>query len=491
MSAMLCCQGLSVRGEEKSVNPPLPFGVIPSERQLKYQEMEFYGFIHFGMDTFTDKEWGYGDDSPELFNPTDFDAEKVVQTLKDSGMKGIVLVCKHHDGFCLWPSKFTDYSVKKSPWRNGKGDFVKEMADACHRLGMKFGVYLSPWDRHSKDFGKPEYITYYRDQLSELLSNYGDVFMTWHDGAQGKGDGFYGGARDVKIIDRRTYYDWPETWELVRKLQPGAVIRSDSGPDVRWIGNTFGAAADSCWCTVDLRNGYPGMSNREGNAAGIRSGSQWMPPECDISIRKGWFYHEKDNFTVKSPKALVDLYYRSVGRGADLNLNVPLDKRGMIFEKDADSLAGMHQWLTETFATNLAVGAKVTASNSRGGDKRFGAENLIDENRESYWSTDDGITNSEVTFELKKPETFNVVRLREYLPLGQRVEAFALDQWRTNQWQEFAQSTSIGSQRLIRLSSPITTDRVRLRIVKSPVCPALSEFGLYREPVQQLRTSSN
>ncbi len=462
---------------------PQPYGPVPSDRQLAWHEMEFYGMIHFGLNTYRDKEWGYGDVSPELFNPSEFDAGKVVGTLKEAGMRGVVLVCKHHDGFCLWPSQYTDYSVKRSRWRGGAGDMVKEVSEACRKEGLKFGVYLSPWDRNHQDYGRPEYLTYQRNQLTELLTNYGEVFAAWFDGAQG-GDGYYGGARGVRKVDNRTYYDWPVTWALVRKLQPKAVIFSDAGPDVRWVGNEQGRASDPSWYGMNLADCYPGMPNHRGLGPGVRSGPDWAPPECDVSIRVGWFYDPKEDFWVKPAADLVDIYYRSVGRGACLNLNVPLDKRGLIHEKDAAALRGMGRLLAATFSTNLAHGARVTASNVRGGSHQFGAENLLDNNPNTYWATDDEVKTPEVILEFSKPTTFNVIRLREYLPLGQRVEAFALDAWQQDQWLEFFAGTSIGNQRLVRVQ-PLTVEKMRLRITKAPVCPALSEFSLFAEPLPQ------
>src|SRR6266481_1692609 len=228
------------------VKPPTPYGPVPSARQLRWHELEFYGFIHFTVNTFTDKEWGYGDEEPAVFNPTDFDADQIAQTAADAGMKALILTCKHHDGFCLWPSKYTERSVKNSPWKNGKGDLVKEISDACRRHGLKFGIYLSPWDRNRPEYGQPEYITYFRNQLRELLMGYGPIFEVWFDGANG-GEGFYGGAKEKRMIDRKTYYDWPNTWKIVRELQPETCLWSDGGPDARWVGNEDGMADETCW----------------------------------------------------------------------------------------------------------------------------------------------------------------------------------------------------------------------------------------------------
>jgi len=458
---------------------PAPFGPVPSARQLRWHELEFYGFLHFTVNTFTDKEWGYGDESEAVFNPTDFDAEQIVRTAAEGGMKGLILTCKHHDGFCLWPSQFTEHSVKKSPWKNGQGDVVKEIADACRKHGLKFGVYLSPWDRNHKDYARPEYITYYRNQLRELLTNYGPIFEVWFDGANG-GDGYYGGARENRMIDRKTYYDWPATWQLVRELQPDACIFSDGGPDVRWVGNEDGHAGVTCWASLNRADFAPGQSDMTRLNRGDRPGTDWVPAECDVSIRPGWFYHASENNKVKSPKQLLDLYYASVGRSASLLLNLPPDRRGQIPEGDAHALREFRRLLDATFACDLARDAKATASNTRGTSPRFAAGRAVDGRRDTYWATDDAVTNAELVLTFAAPLTFNVVRLREYLPLGQRVEAFALDQWQNGQWVEFAAGTSIGNCRLVR-GRPITTDRVRLRVLKSPVGPAIAELGLFAE----------
>jgi alpha-L-fucosidase len=463
------------------VPPPQPFGPVPTERQLRWHEMEFYGFLHFTVNTFTDKEWGYGDEDEKVFNPTAFDADQIVSAAKQAGMKGLILTAKHHDGFCLWPSQYTEHSVKNSPWKGGHGDVVKEISAACRRHGLKFGVYLSPWDRNHRDYGRPEYVAYYRNQLRELLTNYGDIFTVWFDGANG-GDGFYGGAREKRQIDNRTYYDWENTWRIVRELMPGAVMFSDGGPDFRWVGNENGVAGDPCWATLNMAGRYPGGSSAHLNS-GERPGTAWLPAECDVSIRPGWFYHASEDARVKTPRQLLDIYYKSVGRGACLNLNLPPDRRGRIHENDIRSLTEFRRILEATFSKNLAKRASLTASNTRGGAKQFAAKNLLDGKRNTYWATDDNVTTPELVLAFAKPITFNIVSLREYLPLGQRVEGFALDQFKEGQWVEFAQGTSVGNFRLVR-GDPLTTDKVRLRITGSPVCPALSEFGLYAEPAQ-------
>ncbi|HXJ93188.1 MAG TPA: alpha-L-fucosidase [Terriglobia bacterium] len=463
---------------------PAPYGALPSGRQLQWQELELCAFLHFSINTFTDREWGYGDENPALFNPTSFDAEAIVTALKAADMKGVILTCKHHDGFCLWPTRTTDHSIRRSPWRRGEGDVVRELSQAARAAGLKFGVYLSPWDRNSALYGKPAYPEMYRTQLRELLTGYGEIFEVWFDGANG-GDGYYGGAREKRVIDRRTYYDWPQNWEIVRSLQPGAVIFSDVGPDVRWVGNEKGDAGETCWATYDPVGedggpAAPGYVRSQDSEAGTRHGSRWMPAECDVSIRPGWFWHAAEDARVKTPEELMKLYDGSVGHGAGLLLNVPPDRRGLLHESDVTSLQSFGQQLRTAFANNLATAARpVTATVRARDDDAFGPRNLIDGDRYTYWSTDDAATTPEVVLEFDRPVRFDLVRLRENIRLGQRVEAFALDHWQDGAWKTFAQNTSIGSCRLIRTSPDVSTNRVRLRITQCPVCPAISEFALY------------
>jgi alpha-L-fucosidase len=470
----------ATRAPGGDVAPPRPHGPVPSARQLAWHELEAYGFIHFGINTFTDKEWGYGDESPSRFAPTDFDADHIVAGLKAGGMKGVVLTAKHHDGFCLWPSRYTEHSVRNSPWKDGQGDVVREISDACQRHGLKFGVYLSPWDRNHPEYGRPGYVTYYRNQLRELLTQYGPIFEVWFDGANG-GDGYYGGARTTRKIDGKTYYGWQTTWEIVRRLQPDACIFSDIGPDVRWVGNESGVAGDPCWATLRPENhslgGTPGaLLNR-----GERPGTHWLPAEVDVSIRPGWFYHARADGSVMTVDRLMRLYFESIGRGCNLILNVPPDRRGRIHEIDAKALADWRTRLDALFEKDLARGAKVVSGHSRGDSVRFAPGNLVDGDRETYWSSDDGEHTPETVLQLPAETDFDVVRIREFLPLGQRIERFAIDAWDGRAWKELATSTSIGPQRV--LAVPRTrTSRIRLRILQAPVCPAISELSLFAGP---------
>ena len=461
-----------------NIPDPLPYGPLPSQRQLAWHALEFYGFLHFTVNTFSDLEWGYGDEPPALFAPTDFDADQIARTAANGGMAGLILTCKHHDGFCLWPSHYTRHSIASSPWRGGQGDVVGEIAAACRRHGLQFGVYLSPWDRNRADYGTPAYVDVYRHQLRELLENYGPVFEVWHDGANG-GDGFYGGARETRTIDKHSYYGWPETWDLVRQLQSEACIFSDAGPDLRWVGNEEGKAGETCWATLNRDDFTPGEADQARLNRGDRPGSHWVPAECDVSIRPGWFYHAAEDGQVKNARELLNLYFASVGRGGSLLLNLPPDRRGQVHPVDAAALATFHRGLENLFAHNLARGASVNAP-ARGDQphSRFGPGNLLDGSRESYWTVDDALLTPVVILNFPKPIRFNVVGLREYLPLGQRVEGFTLDTWQAGQWLPLANGSSIGARRLLRTTETIT-DAVRLRITQAAACPALSEFGLW------------
>ena len=468
---------------------PKPYGVLPTSAQLNWHEMEMYCLIHFGVDTYTDKEWGFGDEDPTIVNPQKFDAAQIVGAAKAGGFKGIVVVAKHHDGLCLWPTKTTDHNISKSAWRGGKGDMIKEYREACDRLGMQMGLYCSPWDRNSPFYGTPEYVQIYRQQLKELYSNYGKLFISWHDGANG-GDGYYGGKNESRKIDRTTYYGWPETWGITRAMQPQATIFGDVGPDVRWVGNEEGHAGETSWATYTPEapdsgqipaNGYV---KSELGVEGTRNGKYWMPAECDVSLRPGWFYHASQNAQVKSPYTLLDLYYKSVGRGANLDLGLSPNRDGLLDPEDVQSLKGFGDLLKQTFAVNLAQGAKLEASNIRGGNARlFGPGLLLDADRYSYWSTDNAVTTPALTLNLKGNKQFNVIRLRENIKLGQRIEAFTVEAFVHGKWQQIAAATSIGANRLIRLPQTVTASRVRLKITKSPVCIALSDFGLYKEPL--------
>lgn len=464
-----------------AVDPPAPHGPIPTEHQLRWHEMEYYVFIHFTVNTFTDKEWGYGDEDPSIFAPSELDPKQWARVAQQAGMKGLILSAKHHDGFCLWPSPGTEHSIKHSPWKNGLGDVVRETADACLEKGLRFGVYLSPWDRNHAEYGRPAYLEYYRKQLKDLLTQYGDLFEVWFDGANG-GTGYYGGAREERRIDRKTYYDWPNTFNLVRVLQPGALMFSDAGPDIRWVGNEQGFAPETCWARIRPEGFFPGIADQKRLGTGDANGTCWRPAEVDVSIRPGWFYHPDQDRQVKSLEHLLDIYYQSVGRGCNLLLNVPPDRRGLFHETDVARLLELGKVLDQTFEIDLALGRPAEASQVRGGgDPRFAADNLTDGDRATYWATDDAITSAEAVIDLGEPVPFNRIRIQEQIQLGQRIESFCIEAHLNGSWEEIARGTTMGARRILR-TPLITAERVRLRIEKSQACPVISTFELYRAP---------
>ena len=395
-------------------------------------------------------------------------------------MTGLILTAKHHDGFCLWPSKYTDYSVKNSKWKNGKGDVVKEFVEACKEYGLKAGIYLSPWDRHSAVYGTPEYITYYRNQLRELLTNYGDIFEVWFDGANG-GTGYYGGKKKKIKINNKTYYDWPNTWKIVRELQPEAVMFSDAGPDLRWVGNENGYADAINWCLLDTVGIYPGMPEYKFLSKGNEYGNKWIPAECDVSIRPGWFYDKKQNKKVKSVEHLLKIYYRSVGRNSCLILNVPPDETGKINKVDVDRLKEFKAALNKEFENNLALNKEVIASSFRGNDARFRASNVTDENYNTYWATDDDVKTGSLTINLGDETEVNRIVLQEYIKLGQRVDSFNIEALVNGKWEQQAYGGTIGYKRILKFPT-VKTTKIRINILKAKACPVINNIELYHAP---------
>jgi len=458
--------------------PPAPCLPVPTESQVAWQQMGTYAFVHFGPNTFNDMEWGYGDADPALFNPARLNCEQWVRTLKGGGMQGVILTCKHHDGFCLWPSKYTDYTIARSPYKNGKGDIVRELSDACRKYGLKFGIYLSPWDRHQASYGTPAYVDYYYNQLRELLTNYGEIFEIWLDGANG-GDGYYGGAKETRTIDRRTYYDFDRAYAMVKELQPQAVIFSDGGPGCRWVGNEKGFANATNWSFLRKGVVYAGYPNYQELTSGHADGDIWVPAECDVSIRPGWFYHDHENEKVKTPDQLTDLYYRSVGHNATMLLNFPANREGLIPATDSLNILAFRNRIDRELGHNLLKGAVVSCSNVRG--KRFNAKCLTDNNYSSYWATADGVTKAHIRLRFKHPVRLNRLMLQEYIPLGQRVKAFTVEFLKNGKWQPVAldeETTTIGFKRLLRFAD-IETSALRIRLTDARACPCISELGAY------------
>jgi alpha-L-fucosidase len=460
--------------------------LTPSPQQLAWQRMEFIAFAHFGINTFTDKEWGDGTESPSIFDPAEFDARQWVRTFRDAGMKMLIIVAKHHDGFCYWPSKYTDHSVKKSPWKKGKGDVVGDLVAACHEYGLKVGIYLSPWDRHEKSYGdSPAYNKFFMNQLKELLTNYGEITEVWFDGACGEGPN-----------GKKQEYDWSSYYQLIRELQPNALIFG-MGPDIRWVGTETGYARETEWSVVpvkvsninnitansphpvdkvfitgDMTDEDLGSDEKIANAQALL----WYPAEADVSIRPGWFYHENQNSQVKTPEQLVDIYFSSVGRNSVLLLNIPPDKRGLIRDEDISSLMGMRKILNQTFAKNIAGDALLTYMNPSSEKPHY-----VMTNTGLYWISKLQSDTSIIMMDLPNISTFDVVMLQESMKDGQRIKKFRLESWDGQQWIKFTEGTTIGYKRLLRFP-PVKSKQIRLVIEESRSAPTLVTFNLYKLP---------
>ena len=432
--------------------------VIPTAKQLQWQQMELTAFLHFGINTFTGNEWGNGTDSPEIFNPSSLDCRQWAKTLKEGGFRMAILTAKHHDGFCLWQTSTTDYSVKNSPWMNGQGDVVKELSEACREYGLKFGVYLSPWDRNAGCYGdSPAYNQFFINQLTELLTNYGQVHEVWFDGACAEGPN-----------GRRQVYDWTAILETIHKLQPEAVT-AIMGDDVRWVGNEGGRGRETEWSATaytplsleggpeqNRALGLVEMSRDLGSRELIAKAQEvsWYPSEVDVSIRPGWFYHPYQDSQVRTLENLVDIYYTSVGRNSVLLLNIPPDTRGLIHEIDAQRLKDLRSYLDETFDENLLV------------------------RRSRLWKAEEGDTRE---FEVKDGAVFNTLLIREDITKGQRTEAFTLEAFAGGHWTRIAEGTTIGYNRLLKFPAT-TAEKIRITIVSTRKTALISEVGLFYAP---------
>ena len=474
-AALMTAAALAACGSEPADIPPT--AVVPTPAQVAYQQMEFIGFVHFTVNTFTDREWGFGDESPDVFNPTALDTDQWAAVADEVGMGELILTAKHHDGFALWPSAHTQHSVAGSAWRGGEGDVVADFAASARAHGVKVGFYLSPWDRNHAGYGGPAYLDYYRNQLRELLTGYGEVTEIWIDGANG-GTGYYGGANEERRIERETYYEWPATWVLIDSLQPDALIFSDAGPDIRWIGNEHGFAGETNWSTITTDGIVVGAADSDYLNRGDPNGTRWVVPLCNTSIRPGWFYHASQDDSVKSPQELLEVYYRSVGRNCVLLLNIPPDTRGLFHENDVAVLREFRRILDETFATDLARGRSVEADAVRRG-ARFAPANVTDGDPESYWAAGEGATSATLEIDLGGPTYFDRVLLQEPIRLGQRIAAFRVEAHVDGSWQPVADATTIGYKRILRTPG-FTADRLRIVIEQATNEPALSTIGLYR-----------
>ena len=435
--------------------------LVPTAQQLEWQQMEFTAFLHFGMNTFTGNEWGHGTDSPELFNPSELDCEQWVKALKDGGFKMALITAKHHDGFCLWPTATTEYSVKNSPWKDGKGDVVRELRDACDKYGMKFGVYLSPWDRNAPSYGdSPAYNKFFIEQLTELLSNYGEVHEVWFDGACGEGPN-----------GKKQEYDWTAILAKIRELQPKAVT-AIMGDDVRWVGNEGGMGRDTEWSATVLAPGSYTHKETSRVTMGINNmtkdlGSRelvakaqeafWYPSEVDVSIRPGWFYHADQDSQVRSLANLVNIYYRSVGCNSVLLLNIPPDKRGLIHEIDVQRIKELSDYIGKTFATNYV------------------------ENGAQLWKAEAGQSKE---YNVKPGALVNTFLIQEDITQGQRVEDFLVEVYSNGAWQYAAEGTTVGYKRMLRFSD-CQPEKIRVTICGTRAIANISNVGLYyAEPLQ-------
>ena len=455
------------------VPPPAPLGPLPSPAQLRWHALEAYAFVHFNMNTFTGAEWGEGAESPEHFQPSALDCRQWARVCKQAGLRGIILTAKHHDGFCLWPSKHSSHTVAASSWRGGRGDVLRELSDACREAGLFFGVYISPWDRNSPLYGDSErYNDYFVAQMEELLTQYGEVTELWWDGACGEGPN---GKRQV--------YDWPRFRATVRQHAPEAVVFSDVGPDVRWVGNERGYVGETNWNLLSIEGFTPGAGAPpvEVLNTGQEDGTHWIPGECDVSIRPGWYYHAEQDGQVKSVEQLLDIWHGSVGRGANLLLNLPVDRRGLVHENDAARLLEWRAALDAIYAEDLARTARASSPHARGGDEAYGAAQVLDADGASYWAVDDGRTGGELELAWEAPIAFDRVRLEEPLFLGQRVRAFTLEAEVDGAWRELARGTTVGARRIL-VFPPVHAARLRVRIDDARAAPALSRVQVFLAP---------
>ena len=460
--------------------------IVPSERQVKWQETEFYAFFHFGINTFTDSEWGNGNEDPELFNPEKLDCRQWAKVCQLSGMKGLILTAKHHDGFCLWPSAYTDHSVRSSKWKDGKGDVVAECAKACKEFGIKFGIYVSPWDRHEPTYGTGEaYNRFFKNQLRELLTAYGELFCVWFDGACGEG-----------ANGKKQEYDWEGYYKLIRELQPNATINI-CGPDVRWCGNEAGVCRKSEWSVVPYWHSNSELiaaasqkdvskPPKKINPTALDLGSRkaikncnkliWYPAEVDTSIRKGWFYHPDEDYSVKPLSKLMEIYYNSVGANANFLLNIPPTPEGKIAEKDLETLLAMGAQLEIDFNENLADGSIVT--DNRHLDEKHTGQMALSEYPDSYWHSGDDPEGAELILDLGDEYDIDKIVLGENIRTGQQVEKFTLYAQVKGKWKKLASETTIGYKRICRFKE-IRVRYFKLVIEKARCFATISKFEAY------------
>ncbi|XP_042493749.1 alpha-L-fucosidase 1 [Macadamia integrifolia] len=458
--------------------PPLPILPLPSAAQLSWQLGDMAIILHFGTNTFTDSEWGTGHADPSIFNPTKLDARQWVRVAKNAGFSRVILTAKHHDGFCLWPSAYTDYSVRSTSWKNGNGDVLADLADAAREAGIDLGVYLSPWDRHETSYGRTyEYNEHYMAQMSELLTGYGEIKEVWLDGAKAEGE------KDME-------YFFDSWFALIHQLQPGAVIFSDAGPDTRWIGDEAGVAGSTCWSLFNRSSAKIGDTDPQYSRGGDPYGHDWVPAECDVSIRSGWFWHASEH--PKSAITLLDIYYNSVGRNCLFLLNVPPNSSGLISEEDIQVLEEFTKIRQTIFSHNLAKNAILTASSQRGGksDSRFDPIHVLEEGIFTYWAPEEYQSDWAINLDFGEALSFNVLQVQEPIHMGQRIIDFHIDiHTKEDEWKTVISGTTVGYRRVLRF---LTVKSQYLRIVfdKSRADPLISFLGIYFDPFSIVNDAS-
>lgn len=459
----VCCSCfLFLKTTAQNVKPVLP---LPSARQLQWSDMEFYLFAHFGPNTFTDLEWGKGTEHEEIFNPSQLDCRQWCRIAKQAGAKGIIITAKHHDGFCLWPSKYSTHTVAQSKWQNGKGDVLLQLSNACKEYGLKLGIYLSPWDRNHPKYGTDDYNEVFINMMKEVVSRYGPLFEFWWDGANGEGPN-----------GKKQMYSWHKFEQTIRTIAPNTPVFSDIGPDIRWVGNEKGFAGTTNWNLLDTA----GFTRGEGSPptdtlnTGNINGKNWIPAECDVSIRPGWFYHSSEDEKVKTPEELFQLYLKSVGRGASLLLNVPPDRRGLINEHDSAALMGFKKLRDENFANDLSKNAQVAYITK---DEIHPTKKLSDDDRKTFVSLPLSIF-SGIQIKFSGTQKINCIQLREPIQLGQCVQSFTIQFLNKGQLASQLNATTIGNKRILTFETT-SADEIKIIITNAKATPLISDVAVY------------
>ena len=477
LSLIIGCLIIGGTNSLTAAQQPKPYGPVPTENQIRWHQMEYYGLICFGLNTYTEQEWGYGDIPPERFNPSDLDTDQWAGVSKAAGLKGLILVAKHHDGFCLWPSKTTDYTVAASPWKNGHGDVLGDLAKSCKKFGLKLGVYISPWDRNHPEYAREQYVKDFHQQWREVITNYGDLFEVWFDGANG-GTGYYGGAREKRTIPK-DYYQFEKIFKFIKEKQPKVIFFGGNfaSDRVRWVGNENGHAGTTNWCTFRKPVNTAPRSLKN---VGEKNSEQWLPAEADTTLLwpKKWYFHSHSK--PRSLNQLIDVYYQTIGRNATLDLGLAIAPSGQIRQIDADAMIALKKQLDKDFADNLAKDAKITASNHRAGE--FAAENTIDQNTNTYWATEEAVNKATLTIDLGREQFFNRLLLQEYIRLGQRSDNFTLTARQNGAWREITHGTTIGYKRILRFETT-KARHLRISFQTDAPCLTLSNLEIYSAPI--------